>query len=113
MSAEAVTLTLPAPLAQELGSATQEFLAGLLGHGLREVKVERAPERYARGGMSFGAAAQQVGVSQTEFSRFAYAQGMEPPFSAETLAEALGLSRPDIWISARLCDQVLQTLRKS
>jgi hypothetical protein len=90
MSAETVTLTLPAPLAEELGSATQEFLAALLERGLREVKVERALERYARGGMSFGAAAQQAGVSQTELSRFAYARGMEPPFSAETLAEESG-----------------------
>ena len=89
MSAETVMLTLPASLAEELGSATQEFLAALLERGLREVKVERALERYARGGMSFGAAAQQAGVSQTELSRFAYARGMEPPYSAETLTEEL------------------------
>lgn len=90
MSGETLTLTLPAPLADELGSATQEFLADLLERGLREVKVERALERYARGGMSFGAAAQQAGVSPTDLSRFAYARGMEPPFSAQTLAEELG-----------------------
>jgi len=90
MSAETVTLTLPASLAEELGSATQEFLAALLELGLREVKVERALERYARGCMSFGAAAAQAGVSETELSRFAYARGMEPLFSAETLAEELG-----------------------
>jgi len=47
-------------------------------------------ERYARGGMSFGAAAQQAGVTQSELSRYAYARGMEPPCSAETLAEELG-----------------------
>jgi hypothetical protein len=90
MTGETLTLSLPAPLAQELGSATQDFLADLLARGLREVKVERALERYARGGMSFGAAAQQAGVSQTDLSRFAYARGMEPPFSAQTLAEELG-----------------------
>jgi hypothetical protein len=90
MSAETVTLILPASLAEELGSATQEFLAALLERGLREVKVERALERYGHGGVSFGAAAQQAGVSQTELSRFAYARGMEPPFSAETLIEELG-----------------------
>jgi hypothetical protein len=39
--------------------------------------------------MSFGAAAQQAGVSQADLSRFAYARGMEPPFSAQTLAEEL------------------------
>ena len=90
MSGETLMLTLPAPLAHELGSATQEFLADLLERGLREVKVERALERYARGGTSFGAAAQQAGVSQTDLSRYAYARGMEPPFSAQTLAEELG-----------------------
>ena len=89
MAGETLTLTLPAPPAHELGSATQELLADLLARGLREVKVERALERYARGGMSFGAAAQQAGVSQTDLSRFAYARGMEPPFSAQTLAEEL------------------------
>jgi len=90
MSGETLMLTLPAPLAHELGSATQEFLADLLERGLREVKVERALERYARGDMSFGAAAQQAGVSQTDLSRFAYARGLEPPFSAQTLTEELG-----------------------
>jgi hypothetical protein len=90
MTGETLTLSLPAPLAHELGSATQDFLADLLARGLREVKVEHALERYARGGMSFGAAAQQAGVSQTDLSRFAYARGMEPPFSAQTLAEELG-----------------------
>ena len=89
MTADTLTLSLPAPLAHELGSATQDFLADLLARGLREVKVERALERYARGGMSFGAAAQQAGVSQTDLSRFAYARGMEPPLSAETLTEEL------------------------
>ena len=89
MTADTLILSLPAPLAHELGSATQDFLADLLARGLREVKVERALERYARGGMSFGAAAQQAGVSQTDLSRFAYALGMEPPFSAQTLAEEL------------------------
>jgi hypothetical protein len=29
-------------------------------------------------------------VSRSEFARHAYARGMEPPFSAETLAEELG-----------------------
>ena len=88
MTGETLTLSLPAPLAHELGSATQDFLADLLAGGC-EVKVERAVELYAHGGMSFGAAAQQAGVSQTDLSRFAYARGMEPPFSAQTLAEEL------------------------
>ncbi len=47
----------------------------ILGLGLEEYRMQRALERYARGGMSFGAAAQQAGVSQTDLSRFAYARG--------------------------------------
>ena len=40
--------------------------------------------------MSFGAAAQQAGISQGDLARYAYARGMEPPFSARTVAEELG-----------------------
>jgi len=89
MSPENLTLTIPTPLAQELSSANQEFLAGLLERGLREMKIERALERYARGGISFGAAAAQAGLTQTELARIAYARGLEPPFSPETLEEEL------------------------
>ena len=89
-AAQTVTLTLPAPLARELESATHDFLVDLLARGLREVKVERALERYARGGISFGAAAQLAGVAQRDLARYAYARGLEPPFSAQTLAEELG-----------------------
>ena len=89
MSTQALTLTIPASLAQELDSASQQFVIEILERGLRELKIERALKRYARGGMSFGAAAQQAGLSQSELARHAYARGMEPPFSAETLAEEL------------------------
>ena len=89
MSTQALTLTIPAPLAQELDSASQQFVIEILERGLRELKIERALKRYARGGMSFGAAAHQAGLSQSELARHAHARGMEPPFSAETLAEEL------------------------
>jgi predicted HTH domain antitoxin len=89
MSTEVVTLTLPTSLAQELDLAGQEFLVEVLERGLRDLKIERALDRYARGGVSFGAAAHQAGVSQSELARHAYARGMEPPFSLETLTEEL------------------------
>ena len=62
----------------------------VLKRGLRQSKIEQALDRYARGGISFGAAAYQAGVSRSELARYAHARGMEPPFSAETLAEELG-----------------------
>lgn len=87
MSTEALTLTVPVSLARELDSASQEFLVEVLERGLDTLRIEQALKRYARGGISFGAAAYQAGVSQSELARHAYARGMEPPFSAETLAE--------------------------
>lgn len=89
MSGKELTITIPAELARELDSTSREFLVDILERGLREFKIERALDRYARGGVSFGAAAHQAGVSQSELARYAYARGMEPPFSAETLAEEL------------------------
>ena len=89
MAEKALTITVPPLLAQELDTTTQEFLIELLERGLRSLKIERMLDRYAQGGISFGAAAPQAGVSQSELARHAYARGMEPPFSPETLAEKL------------------------
>ncbi len=89
MSTEVCTFNIPDSLARELETANQKFLVELLERGLQALKIERALEQYARGGISFGAAAHQVGTSQSELANHAYARGMEPPFSAETLAEEL------------------------
>ena len=89
MSDETLTITIPDALAHELDETSQEFLIEILERGLRALKIERVLDRYAQGGMSFGAAAQQAGVSQSELACHAYARGMEPPFSTETLAEEL------------------------
>lgn len=90
---KALTLTVPDLLAGELESANQEFLLKVLERGLQEVKVDRALELYGRGGISFGAAAERAGVPQSALARYAYARGMEPPFSVETLDEELRTKR--------------------
>lgn len=90
MATKTMTLTIPDSLAQELDAASQEFYVEVLERGLRDLKIEQALERYAQGGMSFGAAARQAGVSTSDLARHAYARGMEPPYSAETVAEELG-----------------------
>lgn len=89
MSTEPLTLTIPDSLARELDSIEEGLLIDLLERGLREFKIEQALAQYVRGGISFGAAARQAGVSRSEFARQAYARGMEPPFSPETVAEEL------------------------
>jgi hypothetical protein len=89
MSTETLTLKIPAALAQGLESASREFLIERLELGLHQLKIESALDRYCRGRISFGAAAHRVGVPEFELARHAYARGMEPLVSAETLAEAL------------------------
>lgn len=84
MAPEAVTLHLPESLAQALKSANEKFLVEVIERGLQAVKIDRALEQYARGGMSFGAAAAQAGVSPSELACHAYARGMEPPCSEDT-----------------------------
>jgi hypothetical protein len=39
--------------------------------------------------MSFSAAARMAGIHQSDLARHAYARGMQPPFSEQTLAEEL------------------------
>ena len=90
ISKESLTLTLPDSLAKELDSVEEALLVDLLERGLREFKIEQALERYARGGISFGAAARQAGVSRSDLARHAHARGMQPPFTTETVAEELG-----------------------
>ncbi len=89
MSTKPLTVTIPSSLAQYFEAASGEFVAEMLERGLRHWRIEKALERYAARDVSFGAAAEQAGVSQGELSRHAYACGMVPPFSAETLAEEL------------------------
>ena len=89
MPTEVRTLKIPDTLAREINTANQDLLIELLERGLQALKIERALDHYARGGISFGAAAKQAGVSQPELARHAYAQDMEPPFSDKTLAEEL------------------------
>jgi predicted HTH domain antitoxin len=93
MSTEALTLAIPDSLARELDTVGEGLLVDLLERGLREFKIEQALDRYARGGISFGAAARQAGVARSELARHASARGMAPPFSTETLAEELSQSR--------------------
>ena len=89
MLPEHITINLPEPLARELETANQEFLVEVLHRGLQSLKIEQALNLYARGGITFGAAAHQAGVTQSEFARHAYAGGMDAPFSEETMIEEL------------------------
>ena len=85
-----IVFEVPGPLADELASATQEFLTKLLQRGLREERIERSLERYQLGELSFAAAAEEAGVAQAELARQAYVRGVEPLYDAVMVAEELG-----------------------
>ncbi len=89
MTTKPLTLNIPISLARELDTVNKDMLVEILERGLRQWRIEKALKRYAAGETSLGAAAEQAGVSQSELSRQAYARGMEPPFSTETLSEEL------------------------
>ena len=89
MPTKPLTVTIPPSLAQYFESASGEFMAEILERDLREWRIETALKRYSSRDISFGAAAEQAGVSQSELSRHAYARGLVPPFNPETLAEEL------------------------
>ena len=84
-----LTVHLPDRLAKELVDAGQDFIAEVFELGLRTRKIDQALSEYARGGMTLGAAARLAGISESELARQAYARGLEPRFSADTLAEEL------------------------
>jgi hypothetical protein len=56
---------------------------------LRTRKIEQALTQYARGNMTIGAAAYFADITESEMARYAYARGLEPRFSDETLIEKL------------------------
>lgn len=84
-----VTIQVPDVLFKELNTLQQGFLVDVLERGIRNLKLERAINRYRQGGISIGAAANLAECSESEFARHAYSLGIEPYFSDDTLNEEL------------------------
>jgi predicted HTH domain antitoxin len=89
MTTKSLTLTIPDDLAQELDAFSGEMLAEVFSRGLRDWRIEKSLDRYTQGELSFEAAAELAGVGREDLARHAYARGIEPPFSPETLTEEL------------------------
>ncbi len=74
-----ITVRLPDILAEEL-SQDESSISEILKLGLKQLKIEKAIERYKKGGMSLAKAAELAGVSIREMIPVAYAYGLEPKY---------------------------------
>lgn len=74
-----ITVRLPDYLAEEL-PMNESSISEILRMGLKQLKIEKAVERYKKGGMSLAKAAELAGISIREMIPAAYAHGLEPKY---------------------------------
>jgi len=86
MNMKTITLRLPDTLVKELPEE-ESSLSEILKLGLKQLKIEKAIERYKRGGVSLARVAELAGVSIREMVPLAYAHGLEPKYD-ESLVES-------------------------
>ncbi|MEW6607473.1 MAG: hypothetical protein AB1414_08475 [bacterium] len=86
-----LTLEMPDTLAEEIKTADSRYICELINLGIRYLKMENALLLLKNGNVSIGYAAKTAGVSEDEISTLAYARGLTPIFSKETLKEELGI----------------------
>ncbi|MCZ7361390.1 MAG: UPF0175 family protein [Candidatus Methanoperedens sp.] len=72
-----ITVRLPDHLAEELPE-DEASISEVLKLGLKQMKIEKAIERFKKGGMSLAKAAELAGISIREMIPVAYAHGLEP-----------------------------------
>ena len=75
-----ITVRLPDNLAEELPT-NESSISEILKLGLKQLKIEKAVERYKKGGMSLAKAAELAGISIREMITVAYAHGLEPKYN--------------------------------
>ena len=70
---------MPEHLAEELPEE-ESFIYEILKLGLKQLKIERAIERYKKGGVSLAKVAELASISIREMIPIAYAHGIEPKY---------------------------------
>lgn len=74
-----ITIRLPDYLIEELPEE-ESSIYEILKLGLKQLKIEKAVERYKKGGVSLAKVAELAGVSIREMIPIAYAHGLEPKY---------------------------------
>ena len=76
---ETLTIQLPDYLAQKLPKE-ESVIQKVLELGLKQLEIEKAIERYQKGGISLARASELAGVAIREMIPIAYVHGLEPPY---------------------------------
>ena len=74
-----ITIRLPDYLIEELPEG-ESSIYEILKLGLKQLKIEKAVERYKKGGVSLAKVAELAGISIREMIPIAYAHGLEPKY---------------------------------
>ncbi|MGC9443691.1 MAG: UPF0175 family protein [Candidatus Methanospirareceae archaeon] len=83
-----ITIRLPDTLVKELPEE-ESSLSEILKLGLKQMKIEKALERYKKGGVSLARVAELAGISIREMIPLAYAHGLEPKYDEALLESEL------------------------
>jgi predicted HTH domain antitoxin len=81
-----ITIQLPDYLVRELPEE-ESAIHEILKFGLKQLKIEKAIERYKQGNVSLAKVAELAGISIREMIPIAYAHGLEPKYD-ESLIES-------------------------
>jgi len=83
-----ITIRLPDALIKELPEE-ESTLFEILKLGVKQLKIEKALERYKKGGVSLARVAELAGISIREMIPLAYAHGLEPKYDEAILNSEL------------------------
>jgi predicted HTH domain antitoxin len=83
-----ITIRLPDALIKELPEE-ESSLSEILKLGLKQLKIEKALERYKKGGISLARVAELAGIPIREMIPLAYAHGLEPKYDEALLESEL------------------------
>ncbi len=75
-----ITVRVPDNLVGELPE-DESSISEILKLGLKQLKIEKAIQRYKKGGISIAKAAELAGISIREMISVAYAHGLEPKYN--------------------------------
>jgi predicted HTH domain antitoxin len=83
-----ITIRLPDALIKELPEE-ESSLSEILKLGLKQLKIEKALERYKKDGISLARVAELAGIPIREMIPLAYAHGLEPKYDEALLESEL------------------------